>query len=168
MTGHKSWNRSDHVGRPVKVSIGIGNSKRRFTPLKQNLNEHQCRCLIQQSLLVTLVPESHRVRIELAKSRPVRRNFLSILRSEVCEEIEVMGSTDHAARQDDPALEELLAGLLRQKADRLGRSTPALDKQGAGQVITTARLEQLPSLGSRSWAHGLGASNNTRPLLTAL
>ena len=86
----------------------------------------------------------------------------------VCKVVQVMGSTDSPTRQDDHGLDELLASLLSQKTDGLGGSTPALDEQSAGQMISTACLEQLSGLGNLSWAHDLGASNRTRPPFTAL
>jgi hypothetical protein len=72
-----------------------------------------------------------------------------VLRSQICEVIEVVRSADTSTRQDDSTLDELLARLLSQKTDRLRRSTPALDEQSTGQVISTACLEQLSGLGNR-------------------
>ena len=117
---------------------------------------------------MALVPKGHGVWVELAQHRPVGWDLQTRLNREVREVVQIMRAIDNTTRQDDSALDELLTGLLGEKTDRLGRRTPALDQQSAGQMIATACLKQLSGLGNRKCTHGLDASNSTLPLFKAL
>jgi hypothetical protein len=51
----------------VKVSRGFRSPKRLLSPLQQTIDKRPCCGLIEHSVLVTLVPKIHGVRVEIAK-----------------------------------------------------------------------------------------------------